>query len=122
MDPPYRWILPRNSRMLAWALLYESNPCTLTNGIRSSVESGLRRDTERRSYYQRRRQYCGKSVHAKTIGEIFSDTDIAAINTRTVQYHYIRESVVGPIPNSTFGTVMMIGLFLTSQAGRTTIC
>ena len=49
IDPRYRWILPRKSRMLHRAMLYKSNPWTLTNGIRSSVQSGLGRDKERRT-------------------------------------------------------------------------
>ncbi len=43
-------ILLRNSRMLHRALLYEPIAWTLTNGNRSSVQSGLRRNMERQSY------------------------------------------------------------------------
>lgn len=68
LDSRYRWFLLRNSRMLYRPLLYVSNPWTLTNGVRSSVQSGLRRNMkENFTHYQRRRQYCGKHVLVKTL-------------------------------------------------------
>ena len=97
LDPRYRWILLRNSRMLLRALLYESNPWTLTNGILSSVTTKHGKTI----LLTIREDDCTvvKMFLPKRYGDTFSYTDIVTINNRSVQYHVIyKEGAVGPIP------------------------